>query len=160
MRNKKLPPNIEEISIYRNEIEEIEYDWKTQFIHYDDLIHTRREYVVHARGFTLDEDVWFDQYAVRKGHSRFWHDIISDNYENAEQWDDVSDNSLYWSLTGSGSFVLQHPKIENMNKKHTRNLCSFLMNEWGFTENDKVRLISKELDYYTIKLKDLIKKDE
>lgn len=159
MGNRELPPNIEEISIYRNEIEGTEYNWENQFIHYDDLIHTRREYVVHARGFTLDKDVWFDQYAVRQGHSRFWYDIISDNYENAEEWDDVSDNSLYWSLTGSGSFVLQHPKIENMNQEHTRNLVSFLMNEWDFNENDHISLITKEGEHYKIKLKNLIKKD-
>lgn len=85
-------------------------EWRTPRVPWSDLPQITDSYVVHARGFTIDGDVWFDPYSVRSSHSGLWSDVVSDHYDI--EWDGSGheiDEVLYWSITGSETFVIDHP---------------------------------------------------
>lgn len=113
----------------------------------DDIVHIESQICNHARGFVLDNDIWFDQYAVMMGHRFAWNSHISPHYPEAEKWIDVSDNGLYFSITGSGSFILQHPIGHNITQKHLETLYA-LGQKMEFADGYEVTLRNEEYDSY------------
>lgn len=95
--------------------------WKFGETTADNIQQIKEQLTVHARGFVVGTDVWFDEYAVMMGHKYAWEQIIQQYYDGLN-WVDVSDNGLYFSIVGSGSFVLQHPIGYNITQKHLETL--------------------------------------
>lgn len=97
-------------------------EWRFGETTADDIQHVKSQLCSHARGFVLDNEIWFDQYAVMMGHRFAWNSFVSHHYPDDEKWVDVSDNALYFSFTGSGNFVIQYPIGNNLTKKHLETL--------------------------------------
>jgi hypothetical protein len=102
-------------------------NWETTPVNWDELVQVTDGYVVHARGFTIDEDIWLDQYALHGGHHAHWNKILMDHYD-AEKWeprvpwpeyveDHLGKETVYWSITGSPSFIIQFPLLEDITER-------------------------------------------
>lgn len=113
----------------------------------DDIQQMADQLTVHARGFVLETDVWFDEYAVMMGHKYAWNTKISKHYDE-DSWVDVSDNCLYFSLGGTGSFILQHPIGHNITQKHLETLLAFC-NLVEFEDDYILKLRHEDYDTYT-----------
>lgn len=78
------------------------------------------DYVVHGRGFTVGEDAWYDEYALHFGHDRFWNTQIADSsdWPEYDDWRDIDewadDPTIYWSVTGAQTFIVQHPRVDTV----------------------------------------------
>lgn len=107
-------------------------NWKTSPTQWSELVQVTDSYVVHARGFTVDGDIWLDHYAVNGGHKRWWNNKLEEIYGHS--WD--HENVLYWSVTGSGTFLMQFPRYENATDVQKQNLKKFLKT-FGYPENEK-----------------------
>lgn len=104
----------------KDEIDEL--NWMTDKVLYYDLPQITDNYVVHARGFVINRDVWLDPFSLRMSHGRLWRYCICPHYGyewgmnpfDWEQYDDI-DGLVYFSITGSGSFLVPHPRMVNVN---------------------------------------------
>jgi len=113
-----------------------EFNWITEEKEFQDLIQVTSDYVVHARGFTVGNDIWLDEYAVRGGHSMFWRKVLKDEYQ-CDYEELLPGDMLYWSVTGSSVFILQYPLYNNAPDETEQYLMEFL-DEFGVTEEDRV----------------------
>lgn len=101
--------------------------WKTEPTTWDELIQVTDDYVVHARGFTIDEDIWLDEYSLRLGHHRCWNDLVRHEYGYPKWPDNVSWTlysaqnidrpAIYWSIIGDSMFTVQYPRLRNMGRE-------------------------------------------
>lgn len=83
--------------------------WMTDPVTWDELPQVTDDYVVHARGFVVDSDIWLDPFAVRSGHKKLWREVVSDEYDidwNGHR-DTTPESVLYWSITGSSVLIVQ-----------------------------------------------------
>lgn len=136
--------------------------WKTEKTEWGKLVQITDGYVVHARGFTIGKDIWLDGYAVRVDHSTLWDTVMSEHYEDIK-WsgsgrgtfpDYRGLQSLYWSITGLGSFLMQAPKLTDIKPEAVARL-SMLLDElktpedadinWYIDETDSVRVTKSRL---------------
>lgn len=113
-----------------------EFSWKTAKKPFSELTQVQDDYVVHARGFTVDTDVWLDEYAVLGGHKMAWKQVIGKIYDKPYEYY-LPDNMLYWSVTGSSTFVLQHPTYYNAPDGTAQYLKDFLL-EFEVPEDSRV----------------------
>lgn len=101
------------------------FNWRAGKDDFDELIQVTDEYVVHARGFTVENEVWLDEYAVRSSHSSLWQQLLQDEYGGS--WRNGFPNqTLYWSVTGTGVFLMQYPRIEDLTDEALYRLAHFL----------------------------------
>lgn len=109
--------------------------WKTSPTRYDQTVQYTDSYVVHGRGFTIDEDIWFDQYALHAGHHSHWNEIIRHEYdlprwEPRQQWEkyaeEIDPTVVYWSITGAPTFLIQHPNDSYIEQRHWKLLAKTL----------------------------------
>lgn len=125
---EKMDTN-EDIPIEFPEVEK-KYDdlvWKTRPRELNETVQFSDNYVVHGRGFLIENDVWFDEYTITGGHMPFYNEYIRHHYDKPEypgDWPEHvrkeyegEDVPLYWSTTGAGSFLLQHPRYSNMDSE-------------------------------------------
>lgn len=130
-------------------------NWKTEPIDYDDLLQVTDNYVVHARGFTIGNDIWFDQYALRLGHHRYWNDVVRYEY-NFPEWEpytswtlyssqNIRQNTVYWSIVGSGLIVIQYPRLRSMGE-HCYELAVKTLEAMNVPDNTEVRFENIEPD--------------
>lgn len=93
-----------------------ELSWATPESTYDSLIQVTDSYVVHARGFTVEQDIWLDEYAINFGHKRWWLTQIEDIYERS--WDEHNPHDvLYWSITGASKILVQAPGFNTVSRE-------------------------------------------
>lgn len=97
-------------------------EWKTPKKKYSEIPQVTDSYVVHARGFTVGNDIWFDYYALNKGHKFWWNSKLQDEY--GFNWD--HGKVLYWSITGSESFIIQYPRYEERTEEDIQRLNNTL----------------------------------
>lgn len=89
------------------------YRWRTPKKQWDELVQVTDSYVVHARGWTVENDIWLDEYAVKSGHKKWWSRQLEEEYDG--HWTDTYPNQvLYWSITGGSAFILQQPQLDNL----------------------------------------------
>jgi len=106
--DEQLVDRVREATIDDSAYDELE--WYYDEIQYDDLLQVSDGYVVHARGFTVEDQVVVDQYALNGGHKRWWQQKLVDEFDR--DWrDDDPNQVLYWSVTGSGTFTIQYPGL-------------------------------------------------
>lgn len=117
-------------------------NWRTRPRKWNDLVQVTDSYVVHARGFTIGEDVWIDHYAVHGGHKSWWNKKLEDEYDHSWDHEDV----LYWSVTGSGTFIMQYPRFPEASREQKKRLVDFL-DVFGYPENEKITW-KKTVDEY------------
>lgn len=92
------------------------------------------DYVVHARGFTIGDDIHLDAASLRLEHHRWWNDHLRHHHDApewppGERWPtyadrEVSEPSLYWSINGNNLILLQHPRISRATRPQWRALRS------------------------------------
>lgn len=106
-----------------------EWNWMMGESSHDEIIQSTDSYVVHARGFTVGADIWFDEYSVHKSHNHLWNEYIRHRYDGDEyigDWDtekvNVDKPVLYWSITGAASFIVQHPSTYKFDDKSLEQL--------------------------------------
>jgi len=92
-------------------------EWVLGETTWNDLIQVTDNYVVHARGFTVGDNIWLDEYSVHRSHYHLWDTQMEEFYEAAEysgRWGEydpeIDESVLYWSITGAPTFIVQHPK--------------------------------------------------
>lgn len=119
-------------------------NWKTPKVDVSESIHFEDDYVVHGRGFTIGDDIWYDEFAVYGGHIRLWNNVIVEEYDRfkeTKKWPTrinyPDDDILYWSITGEGVFILQYPVVEHMDRGHIDMLVDTL-DEIGFPDDAAV----------------------
>jgi hypothetical protein len=134
-----------------------EFEWVPGRVRYGDLPQVRDEYVVHARGFVLDETVLVDPYAVAGGHASSWEAVFADRYGGAD-WRDAADRYLYWSVTGSGTFFLQHPRRDELSEETVEYLRSFLY-AVGVDPDASVAFVDDDLDTRRVDAAEFVGRD-
>lgn len=105
--------------MYQIEKKYDEVVWKTPHKKIPELVQTTDDYVVHARGIMVDNEVWFDEYCIATGHLNAWNKDIRNEYGlprvtpnrdwNEYQLEYFEDIPLYFSYTGSNTFILKYP---------------------------------------------------
>lgn len=101
--------------------------WMTEEKSWDELIQITDNYVVHARGFTIGDDLYLDEYSLRSEHHRWWNDIVRHYYNLPEygrrqNWNvyagkNIEQTWVYWSINATGMFLLQNPKKEYLDEE-------------------------------------------
>lgn len=97
-------------------------NWETAPKQWDQLIQVTDDYVVHARGWTVEDDILLDEYNAKLEHKRWWKEELGDKY--GFSWKD--DRVLYWSITGSNSFIVQYPRYGEHTESHIEQLRATL----------------------------------
>jgi len=108
--------------------------WKTPKRPLDEIIQDTDDYVVHGRGFLIENELWFDELASRGGHLRWWYGHLQHVY-GTDDWNDqdVFDTvNIYFSITGASEFLLQHPEPEDFERETWKRLKWLIVDEFGF----------------------------
>lgn len=123
--------------------------WQTRPRKLDETVQRSYNYVVHGRGFVLWDDVWFDEYAIKGGHMSCYNRVIRHRYDKPKyesNWrENVRENfedepvPLYWSITGGGAFLLQHPRLSHMTPESWNRLY-LLMKDMDASDEQGIRL--------------------
>jgi|GEM_PF-6806419 len=104
----ELIDRVKETTVAESDYDEL--SWFYDERRYDELLQVTDAYVVHARGFTVEDQIVLDEYALNGGHKRWWQQKLADEFDR--DWrDDGPNQVLYWSITGSGTFTIQYPGL-------------------------------------------------
>lgn len=102
-------------------------NWQTPPKLFEETVQVTDGYVVHGRGWTIGEDIWFDEYALRSGHHSHWNNVLKDEYGFPEwpggmDWSKYAEGIdpyvVYWSITGAPTFLVQFPFFNDMEERH------------------------------------------
>lgn len=117
--NAHLPLDVPDI-----EATESLLNWKSEPTVLPDTVQFTDNYVRHARGFTIGEDIWFDEYSLYSTHMYLYNEIVGPHYEKPsydDSWPEYVDEAyagepspLYWSVMGNETVTLQHPRAGRM----------------------------------------------
>lgn len=102
-----------------------ELQWRLGETTWADLPHVTDNYVVHARGFVVGDEIWFNPLALFGGHRRFWNEYLADEYDT-DTWDDFDRQTLYFSITGAPVFTIQHPSPDEVTPEAVGRLDALL----------------------------------
>lgn len=118
MASEKLFRTIEGV-----DFEQRETDIRLSHKKWNQLPQVTDNYVVHARGFSLGNKIWFDAYNLHSEHTHLWNDCVSQETEY-DQYDgdwptflertNFDEPWLYWSISSPGQLLIQHPQLEDI----------------------------------------------
>lgn len=122
----------------------------------EDTVQYKHDYVVHSRGFVIDNDVWFDEYNINMGHNYFWNKHIGDEYGlpdyngewvpyRKEHFDEDDPMPIYFSITGSNVLLVQHPRVEWMDGETVHRL-KMLVDDFELPDDFDIRLYREPPD--------------
>lgn len=135
---------------------------------WDELPQVTDDYVVHARGYSVSDKIWFDIYSFHTDHMNLWNkevreDLDYPKYED-ELWVDYAEEHvdepwLYWCVTGSGGLTIQRQSLEDMTAEQMQLIADIVL-ELQIPEDESVTfydcITEKSAELELVELYDII----
>ncbi|MFB6236949.1 MAG: hypothetical protein ABEH81_01125 [Halopenitus sp.] len=111
-----------------------EIEFKTDITDWEDLPQIKDGYVVHARCFIIDGDVWIDHYNLMVSLDHWWKRSLSQKYDyDSYKNDDV----IAFQISASEAISVVHPTLDEDCGRQKWCLGRFL-EEMGANEDTKI----------------------
>ncbi|MFB6236948.1 MAG: hypothetical protein ABEH81_01120 [Halopenitus sp.] len=106
------------------------FDWKVDEMQYGDTVQVERDgYSRNARGFIVEDEVWFRE-VPPDNHEEWWNNVISEHYDRDWRVDHDPNMILYFKITGRNYFQVPFPRFHEVDKEAILRLAHF-MKEFG-----------------------------